>query len=544
MKYITVTTKEYQDAISKNLDVISSDKVSVELDFNKTIIKKTEKIVNQLKLENILNQLNLPLYLCSSLLFNIKFYINQKVFEDEIELRSGRKIYKKKENNFFKKKNLIISALKLLKNHIFYLVDIFTIIFFLILILIRSLKYKKIFLASFPGSGLGDFLINKKLYFNSLFLVSDVNKSLITNILEFIKGGQYLPFYPRKLHNKNYVSLNLIVELNDKKFDLNQLNSIINYWASQRKRDLLISKIIGKIIKPKIFISQQSLDQYAIFAYSFKLLNIPSLLISHGSHVVNIDLLAKKEWKNHSLTIFDGPFSFTAIQTPAAKYFHKTEKLISKPINTGPLILCKTNDSFKIPNRKELFGEFYQKKILLYASTPKMINNLRPLIYETEDEYINNLIIFINSIKNRDDIHLAIRHRDTESLDCTELSRILPKSNNYKIYTNGKFEDYLLMSDILISYSSTTIEQALFSNIKVLLWDSLGRYKHFDEFSIEEKVSRGIWFASNNNLSQILDEALQFNLSHHKNTFQTAYIDYLNETKNFNLSNLLKLDLN
>ena len=120
----------------------------------------------------------------------------------------------------------------------------------------------------------------------------------------------------------------------------------------------------------------------------------------------------------------------------------------------------------KSPSRKQLYGEFFNKKILLYASTPKFMGSLRPLIYETEDEYIKNLIIFINSMSNRQDIHLAIRHRERENLNCNDLLKILPKSNNYKIYPDGKFENYLLESDLLISYSSTTIEQALFYNKK------------------------------------------------------------------------------
>ena len=67
----------------------------------------------------------------------------------------------------------------------------------------------------------------------------------------------------------------------------------------------MIAKKISKILKPKIFISQQSLNQYAIIADALNTLKIPSLLITHGSHIINSDDIAKKEWRNHSLTFFD-----------------------------------------------------------------------------------------------------------------------------------------------------------------------------------------------------------------------------------------------
>ena len=84
-------------------------------------------------------------------------------------------------------------------------------------------------------------------------------------------------------------------------------------------------------------------------------------------------------------------------------------------------------------------------KILLYASTPKFMGSLRPLIYETEDEYIKNLIIFINSMSNRQDIHLAIRHRERENLNCNDLLKIL---------LNQIIIKFILMENLKIIYSS------------------------------------------------------------------------------------------
>ena len=43
---------------------------------------------------------------------------------------------------------------------------------------------------------------------------------------------------------------------------------------------------------------------------------------------------------------------------------------------------------------------------------------------------------------------------------------------------DGEFNDYLLASDLLLSYSSTTIEESLQNKIPVLQYDPDGKYEH------------------------------------------------------------------
>ena len=54
----------------------------------------------------------------------------------------------------------------------------------------------------------------------------------------------------------------------------------------------------------------------------------------------------------------------------------------------------------------------------------------------------------------------------------------LINSNCYGIYIDGVFEDHLLGSDLLLSYSSTTIEEALQNHVPVLQYDPSGKYEH------------------------------------------------------------------
>ena len=92
--------------------------------------------------------------------------------------------------------------------------------------------------------------------------------------------------------------------------------------------------------------------------------------------------------------------------------------------------------------------------------------------------------------------------------------------------------------DLLVSYSSTTIEQALYASKKVLLWDSRGSYNHFNKDSLNIPNLNGVWFASKSNLSMNLQKALDYDLkNNYKKTYHEAY-------HNFYFSNFSKNILN
>ena len=208
MKYITVTTKDYLDALSKNLDVITSDEISSQEDFHKVLISKTEIILKKMKINKIIKDSNLPLYLSNSLTFNLKFLIREKIFENEIIIRSGRTLYKINKKKFSKKKEYNFFVFKLIKIFLFNSIDKLSIIFFFILLYLRSYIHRENILASYPGSGLGQFLLDKNKFSNTLFLVPNNNQFLIIKIIKFIFGSQNIPFYPRKLYCKSFFFLN------------------------------------------------------------------------------------------------------------------------------------------------------------------------------------------------------------------------------------------------------------------------------------------------------------------------------------------------
>ena len=101
------------------------------------------------------------------------------------------------------------------------------------------------------------------------------------------------------------------------------------------------------------------------------------------------------------------------------------------------------------------------------------------MIYETFDEYIKNINDTIKAVKAIPNLYLAVRYRPSKDLSIDEFKKLLILDKCYEVYSQGAFEDYLLASDLLLSYSSTTIEEALNNNIPVLQYDPEGKYEHF-----------------------------------------------------------------
>ena len=218
--------------------------------------------------------------------------------------------------------------------------------------------------------------------------------------------------------------------------------------------------------------------------------NIETILISHGSHVPPLlDEYAFMEWQAHGRSLLNAPFSTVVLQSPLSERFLKKFPSKSKIIQGGPLIWGRPIQLEKSQFflKKYLSGKFdlTKTKIIVHASTFKPSQSFRPYVYETPDEYFQTLSELITAIMNiGSSVVLLIRFRSSRELSEEALKELLPFHENIILNTEGSFIDVLGAADLLISYSSTTIEEALQNRIPVLLYGGGGRYKHLESFEI------------------------------------------------------------
>ena len=238
-----------------------------------------------------------------------------------------------------------------------------------------------------------------------------------------------------------------------------------------------------KKCKPAMIISQMARDtDYNLGELAAKY-KIPSLLISHGSHIPPENEYEMIEWKEHGLGLINTHYQYVAIQSPWVKAYLDKIPTRSISINTGPLLFARidSDDNKKKQLRKKLVPGCEDKIILVYADTPRLRESLRFYVYQTVDEYINSLNSLIKILENRREFYLIVRLRPKHYLSKDDLKMLLIDSDCYSIHTEGGFEDYLSIADMLISYSSTTIEEALQNKVPVLLYDPEGKYCHIKD---------------------------------------------------------------
>ncbi len=240
--------------------------------------------------------------------------------------------------------------------------------------------------------------------------------------------------------------------------------------------------------KPCLALSQHALGYSYALGEICSMKNIPSLLISHGTHTVQKkDKYAKIEWGEHAKTIINAHFSHSAIQSPMAnEFFNSLGDKYSIGLKTGPLVYSRSKHNESLSKLKEqLVGkEHSDKKIIIHAGTPKGSGAIRPWVYETIDEYIRNINDLIDVVDSLNDVYLIVRFRPSDGLNRADFSKLVKASNNCGVYSDGAFDDYLTVSDLLVSYSSTTIEEALQNDVVVLQYDHDDKYKHIQAPSI------------------------------------------------------------
>lgn len=255
-------------------------------------------------------------------------------------------------------------------------------------------------------------------------------------------------------------------------------NDILPYLCEIYVQSIYLKKAMDRLA-PNMVISQMGRDIYYNLGELASLNNIPSLLITHGSHVPPKNEFEMMGWKEHSLGLMDTHYGYIAVQSPWAKEYLKKIPTRSTQIITGPLLFSKVNGNRK---KEQLIQKIVPntagKIILLHADTPRQRTDFRFYVYQTVDEYIGSLNTLIDAIRHIKDLYLVIRSRPKPYLSEEELKALLIDSDCYSIHTQGTFDEYLSVADMLISYSSTTIEEALQNKVPVLLYDRQGKYCH------------------------------------------------------------------
>jgi hypothetical protein len=340
---------------------------------------------------------------------------------------------------------------------------------------------------------------------NSVPLYITVSKKYIkNNILDLITGRKFFfLFIPNRfLFKKSKIEkryqdftneCRMVISKNTGLFCINGINlgeSILKYFDdalfNEVKKIEYYNHFISRLLSSANIVTAfapHCVGINAVLGANSKKYNIPAFIVSHGT-LTKQNNDSKREMQEHSQSLIGDLFPYIAAQTKKQLDFLKDAGVDdSRVVNTGSLIYANIH-MHNIENiKKRLYGkDNVDKKIILHTGTPSMTRFFEPFIFETQHEYVSNINDIIASLSEIFSVHLVVKIRTKHfpNMSVADIKSLFIDSNNSDIYMDGIFEEYLSTANLLVSYSSTTIEEALSMKVPVLQYDPNRSYQHID----------------------------------------------------------------
>ena len=119
------------------------------------------------------------------------------------------------------------------------------------------------------------------------------------------------------------------------------------------------------------------------------------------------------------------------------------------------------------------------------------------------------------------------KSRELAEISSSNIIKLLPKSNKYEIQTKGDFSSVVKKADLLISYSSTTIMEALHANIPVGLYGYSDKFRYINgNINLPDKNKRSaVYYLNDKNIIQMLTEIKKYH--HNKKLTLDELNDYI-----------------
>lgn len=307
-----------------------------------------------------------------------------------------------------------------------------------------------------------------KFFFKKKIRLLILEENKINNLKRIIYKYFGVSFFNpvKKKIKKIIIYKNIKFNLKFRKFSLTKLiysrnKKIFSELMDLKEKYKTINKWLSKH-KPISFICNHSRGLTGMVAENLNKKKIKTILISHGTISNGNTIIEKKYNKVISEDLLNSSYNIYCNQTKISQSVTKKLNPNIKEYNSGNIIFTQINKN-------------YEKKFIVYAVTARDFLNLQFCGIETFYEIYENFN-FLNQIQKKIKHKIVVNlHPNIEHLK-NDLENIFKNIN----FTNNKISELLSKSLMLISFSSTVIEEALVNKIPVILFDPWKRYKHCD----------------------------------------------------------------
>ena len=288
-------------------------------------------------------------------------------------------------------------------------------------------------------------------------------------------------------------------------------------------------KYLFERFNEKIVMSSYALGIMSVAGELAKKMKMISLFISHGATPAPVDQYHEIELLNLCKGFMLSDYTHVALSTPVQEdnlhFFKKKYSWIeNKELRTGPLIFADLRE-MKKSSQKSKFGFSPDDIVATHATVAKGRQAERYHFVETLDEFFSSLSDIIHVVDKNKNLKLIIRIHPGFHLSNDEIKTLLPTSDRFIIQREGLFSEVLAATDFLISYSSTTIDEALINRIPVLLYDKWNRYNHYNTDVFENEGSPAFCPVCYVNDTNKLGHAIEFMINKSMSMMENVDLD-------------------
>jgi len=238
-------------------------------------------------------------------------------------------------------------------------------------------------------------------------------------------------------------------------------------------------------LKPNLMISCVSFGENQSWAEAANALGIPAIVVPQKMLVAPTDTSAQIEELYIGRAQVTESYRNVASQSPSMTEYLKWSGYQGCIHETGNLIFSRITSEKKRKSRIVFFEKIgAEKKIIVWAPSMKTRRSRRFFVLETWEELLAAMEDVFDVISQMNEVHLLFRIHPGSKLTADDFMTLLPFPENVSVSEGGSFEDILATADVLLSYSSTCIQEALVNSIPVILYDRWKRYNHLNAHRI------------------------------------------------------------
>ncbi len=199
---------------------------------------------------------------------------------------------------------------------------------------------------------------------------------------------------------------------------------------------------------------------------------VPVMFLSHSSHAIQTEATARELvnlWTRYG-RIHSRFATVLLPKTPHAARIAEAAKLPGWTVPQDPYVWLP-REAEKKPAQDGTFN-------ILHACNFANWGEHVPWALLTSDEFVKGIEILAAVAGEMAGTHLVVRPKDKAECNAGTLEALIPARANVEFRNSGSFAKDLAEADLVVSFSSSTIEEALHQRTPVLLWGGGPDYRH------------------------------------------------------------------